>query len=926
MHRAAPSPADFDHRIRRIAALFSAVASHRTSASRAALAGTIHGLLARRDRGAVLRDERAARAVAEQAVDETIERYRQLVALSPDGILIHCDGRYVEANPAAVRQLGGERSADIVGRSVLDFVLPEDQAMVYERIRRTYEEPQVTAHTEVRRRIGDAIRVTETFGIPITHAGKPAALTIYRDITERKQVERRNAAFAALAQRLSATATARDAAQVIADDADALLGWDAFSLYLYAPETDLLHAVLSFDEMAGRRMEVPPSSTLTHPRPLVRQVFDEGGQRILRDTPSAPTLGLIPFGDTARRSASLLFVPVRRGERIIGLLTIQSYQVNAYTADDLATLQILADHCSGALERARAEDALRESEARYRQLFERNPQPMWVYDVETLCFLAVNDAAVARYGYSREEFLAMQILDLRPEDERAAVHAFREDAERPARPRMMKQRTKTGAVIDVEVTAHPAPFADRAARLVLATDVTERRRSERALRHNALHDALTGLPNRVLFMERLTQGMRRGTDGGDRQFAVLYIDLDRFKVVNDSLGHVTGDELLTEAARRLAMCAGPAVLVARLGGDEFALLVEDGADQTTVANIAARIVQAIAVPIAVHGRELVVGASIGIAMGLVTYCRPEEVLRDADTAMYRAKAAGGGRYVVFDAAMHARAIGRLELEAALRCAIDRGEFTLHYQPIVALPSGQMAGLEALIRWERPGSGLVLPEQFISIAEETGLIVPLDRWVLQEACAQLRRWDTQCPTSRGLTVAVNVSARDLAEPDCVESVLATLGGLDPRRVTLEVTERTLVAHADRATDALRALHAAGIHIQLDDFGVGYSSLSYLHRLPITGVKIDRSFVQGAGSVKGDTVAEREIVRAIIAMAHSLGLETTAEGVEAEGQRADVCALGCDYWQGHLFSPPRSAADAGRLLGRWGAAAEMTAETR
>jgi len=613
------------------------------------------------------------------------------------------------------------------------------------------------------------------------------------EITARKRDEQRRAAFATLGQQLSAATTAMDVANVIAGVADTLLGWDAFSLLLYQPAHDTLHAVLNVDLIDDRRVAVPSGAPTRSPSPMARKTITEGGQLLLRDASPAPAPGLIPFGDTGRLSASLMFVPIRRGDEAIGILSIQSYRPAAYTPDDLATLQELADHCSGALERARAE-----------------------------------------------------------------------------------------------------------AQLV----------------HNALHDALTGLANRTLLADRLERAAARAKDDPAYRYALLYLDLDRFKVVNDSLGHETGDRLLAEVARRLVGCARETDTIARLGGDEFALLVEDLPTDDAAVAAARRVRTALSEPFIVTDRPLVVSVSIGIALNAPAHRKLDDILRDADTAMYRAKADGGEQYVVFDIAMHAQVVARLRLESDLRRAIEQEEFVLYYQPIMALRSGVIVGFEALVRWSRPGRGTVSAEHFIPLAEETGLIIPLDRWVLREACAQMRRWTRQYSSARDLAVSVNVSARDLSQPDFVARVLAVAGesGLARQHLMLEVTESVLVEHADRAATALGALHAAGIRVQLDDFGVGYSSLRYLHRFPITRLKIDRSFVCGEEGVASTGVANAEIVRTIVTLAHNLDISATAEGVETAEQREQLCALGCDYGQGYLFSAPVTAAHAGRLLAR------------
>ncbi|MBV9108654.1 MAG: EAL domain-containing protein, partial [Gemmatimonadetes bacterium] len=443
-------------------------------------------------------------------------------------------------------------------------------------------------------------------------------------------------------------------------------------------------------------------------------------------------------------------------------------------------------------------------------------------------------------------------------------------------------------------------------------EVTERKRAEERLLHDALHDALTGLPNRHLFMEALGESLLRFKTGSE-QFAVLFLDLDRFKVVNDSLGHHVGDELLVAVARRLQENVRTTDTVARFGGDEFAILLtalDEAADAT---RIASRIAEAVAAPVNLSGYEVYTSASIGIAMSTLGYDRPEYLLRNADMAMYRAKGNGGTGWEVFDRTMHAQALSRLQMETDLRRALQRGELRLHYQPIISLSTGRIAGLEALCRWQHPDRGLIEPADFIATAEETGAIVPLGEWVLQEACMQLAEWRRELGVR--VAVSVNLSARQLAAPGFAGSVRRALeeSGLKPRHLKLEITESALL-ESEAAGALLGELRELGVEMQLDDFGTGYSSLSALHRLPMKALKVDRTFVgrMAEGS------ASSQLVRTITLMARGLDLSVIAEGVESEAQLAELRAMGCDYAQGYLISRPIPAGALRDLLAsgrRW-----------
>ncbi len=429
-------------------------------------------------------------------------------------------------------------------------------------------------------------------------------------------------------------------------------------------------------------------------------------------------------------------------------------------------------------------------------------------------------------------------------------------------------------------------------------DVTGRKAFEEQILHDALHDPLTGLPNRAAFVERLTMLISQWERYPEHGFAVLFLDLDRFKTVNDSVGHAIGDELLVAFARRVEGCLRHGDTVARLGGDEFALLLDGTGSVKEATRTAERVHQALKPAFHLTGCEVFSSASIGIALSSTGYDKPEDMMRDADTAMYRAKALGRSCHAVFDQAMHARAVELLRLETDLRRAVDRGEFLLHYQPVVSLAEGRVASLEGLVRWRHPANGLVMPNDFIPLAEDTGLIVPLGDWVLREACRQMRQWGE----GAGPAVSINLSARQLAQPELVESVRAALEatGLEPGRLGVEITESVLMEGGEIRARLLE-LRSLGARVLLDDFGTGYSSLSYLLRFPIDVLKIDASFVQGLEL----DAEKRAIVRSIVSVGRNLGKQLVAEGVENAEQAALLRQLGCDYGQGFYWARPVDA---------------------
>lgn len=432
------------------------------------------------------------------------------------------------------------------------------------------------------------------------------------------------------------------------------------------------------------------------------------------------------------------------------------------------------------------------------------------------------------------------------------------------------------------------------------TDITERKLAEEQLLHDAFHDALTNLSNRALFMDRLSSAVARGKRRDDYFFGVLFLDVDRFKVINDSLGHILGDQLLIAIARRLESCLRPGDTVARLGGDEFSILLEDITDVTDCTRVAERILQELTVAFNLKGHEVFATASIGIAPFSQVYDRAEDILRDADTAMYRAKALGKARHQVFDKTMHARAVALLQLETDLRRAVERQEFRLFYQPIVNLRTLRIQGFEALVRWQHPHRGLLPPSELIPVAEETGLIVPIGRWVLQEACRQMQEWHTEFPTEFPLSISVNLSGKQLSQPDLIQDVYRVLQEthLEADSLTLEITESVIMENAETAASMLAQLRELDVHLHIDDFGTGYSSLSYLHRFPVNTLKVDRSFVNRIGVDDENT----EIVKTILTLAKNLGMDVIAEGVETHEQLKHLRTLGCHYAQGFLFSMP------------------------
>jgi diguanylate cyclase (GGDEF)-like protein/PAS domain S-box-containing protein len=462
----------------------------------------------------------------------------------------------------------------------------------------------------------------------------------------------------------------------------------------------------------------------------------------------------------------------------------------------------------------------------------------------------------------------------------------------------------------VERFSHPQKVGGKSVGRVWSyRDVTERRALEQELERQAFHDALTGLPNRYLFMDRLDQALARSAREA-LKVAVLFLDLDDFKTINDSLGHKAGDGVLMAVGERTQACVRPGDTVARLGGDEFTVLLSDIEDEDEVVQVAERVVSRLQAPLQVDGKEVFITPSIGIAMSASSQDRPDDLLREADIALYEAKKEGKGRFVVFHPNMRSQALDRLHMEAELRQAIERDEFKIYYQPVLELETGRVVKAEALVRWEHPKHGLVSPNEFVPLAEEVGLIVPIGQWVIEQACKQAIVWQEQYPSDPPMGICVNLSARQIQYPTLVDDVAGVLAktGLEPRCLEFEITESVAMEDAEATVAALQQLKALGVSLAIDDFGTGYSTLSYLKRYPVDTLKLDRSLVEEIGRDRGDTA----IVRAVIAFAKSLNLQVVAEGIETSEQLVQLRALGCDLGQGYYFARPLPGDAAGALF--------------
>jgi diguanylate cyclase (GGDEF)-like protein/PAS domain S-box-containing protein len=777
------------------------------------------------------------------------------------------DGRYQRVNRAFADMVGRDQD-ELVGVGIRDITHPDDAAADTAAFERMIRGEQQTYRTEKRFVRPDGTIVWTTLVATLVHEqGAPSHfLAQMIDISERKLFEEALATSEERFRSLSAAAP------------NGIYAIDVNGRLLYANDRLVEQTGRSHDQLAGAGW-----LDIIHP---------EERERVIRESgPGAPDRRLTtefrmvrPDGDVrwVRTHASPLYGAAGEQAGYVGSL----------------------EDITGEMEAVRELGA---REAEYRMLAE-NSSDFLARHAPDGTYRYASPASLAITGYAPEELVGTAPFALVAEEDRevTAEHAQRlveHDAPSTVAYRL---RRKDGQLRWLETTARAVRDDVGVREIVSVTrDISDRKQAELELSHLALHDTLTGLPNRALFLDRLGLALRR-TERRSGSVAVLFGDLDRFKVVNDSLGHDAGDRLLVDVAGRIGAALRPADTVARFGGDEFTILCEDIAGEIEAATIAQRIVDVFREPFVLEDGEVFLATSLGIAIARgegATDQRAEDLIRDADAAMYRAKERGKGRYEIFDEAMRADAVARLETESALRRALERGELRLHYQPEVDLATGSIAGFEALIRWEHPLRGLLHPSAFIPLAEETGLIVGIGEWVLREACTEAARWPAP------LTLSVNLSARQLAQHDLVAVVRRALSetGTDPAKLCLEITESAVMESGAATTAQLRALKSLGVRLAIDDFGTGFSSLAHLRRFPVDVLKIDGTFVSGLGREPQDA----SIAAAVISLAHALDLTTVAEGVETDEQLAILKQLGCDLGQGYLFARPRPADEALQL---------------
>ena len=634
---------------------------------------------------------------------------------------------------------------------------------------------------------------------------------------------------------------------------------------------------------------------------LGRYIWEFVVEPVSRDTVLKKLSGVIPpesFERTYRHKDGR-HIPVLLEERLI--------------SDESGTIAGIRTTVHDITEHKRAEEALKISERRYRSLGEGIMHQVWTAHPNGILDY-VNGRTLEYLGQTHEQILGdgwqsvVHLEDL-PEALEHWTHSLEtgENYETEFRLRRYDGKYRWH---QARATAEFSPSGQITSWFGTNTDIDDRKLAEAKLNHFAGHDTLTNLPNRAKFMNHLTRAVSRSQHSPEYRFAVLFLDLDRFKVINDSLGHITGDKLLVAIAKRLEECLRPNDIVARLGGDEFTILLCGIDEPAAAVRVANRILEKLAAPFNLDAYEVFTSASIGIIVSDEIARQPEDFLRDADTAMYRAKEAGKSRYEIFDREMHIRNMNLLQLENDLRRAIEQNEFEVFYQPIVELETGKIREFEALIRWQHPTRGMIAPNEFISIAEETGLINPIGAWIMREACRQTAEWQRTIPAMKALSISVNLSAKQLMHPNLSAQVAEILAEtqLEARNLKLEVTESMVMENSDQALAVISELHRLGTSVSTDDFGTGYSSLSYLHRFPFDRLKIDRSFVS---KMDADQKSEA-IVRTILLLAQNLNIEVVAEGIETARQLKTLRGLGCKTGQGYIFSKPLDAATTARLL--------------
>lgn len=815
---------------------------------------------------------------AEEELRESEEKYRTILETIEEGYYeTDLAGNFIFVNDAMAASFRYSRD-ELVGLNYRRYVNEETAEIVFSAYNRVFTSGQPVSNLEFEiTRKDDTKMFSETsIALMLSPGGKPVGFRgVVRDVTNRKHAEdalRESESILAASQRITHLGSWVVDLTGSEDIDKKEVRWsdETYRIFGFEPGQVEISSEVFYNS-------VHPDDR-TRIAEMVLQTIEQG----------------TPYNIEHR-----IILPDRSERTVHGQAELVYNNRSDRPVKLLGTIQDITDQ-------RRTDSALRESEYKLRTLFtSMNEGLTQVDNNEVIEF--VNDRLCEITGYAREEIIGKATLDLFFDDEgrRLVTKANEQRKKGISGQYEARLRKKSGEMLWVLISGAPIINGDGVVTgtLGMFMDISERRRAEEQLLHDAFHDGLTGLANRALFMDHLRMTIERCKSKHSNYYALLFFDLDRFKVINDSLGHAEGDELLKQIARRLESLTRTGDLLARLGGDEFVILLSEMLEVNDAIQIAERIQDDLKNPFDLRGSEVFISASIGIALCTDGYRRAEDMLRDADIAMYSAKSNGKARYQVFNQAMRAQATTRLQIETEMRAALERREFKLHYQPIINLETNELNGFEALVRWRHPTRGMIAPGEFIPAAEETGLILPLGRWILDESCRQLRDWQNTCSRAASLVMSVNLSCKQFLQSDLAKQVGETLKatGLAARCLKLEITESYLIENSEKAVKIMNRLRKLGVELSLDDFGTGYSSLSYLHRLPVSSLKIDRSFV----SRMTESEENYEIVRTIVKLAQNLKMQVIAEGIETAEQLAQLNQLNCGYGQGYFFAKPMDA---------------------
>ncbi|MBA3473114.1 MAG: PAS domain S-box protein [Rubrobacter sp.] len=866
--------------------------------------------------------EFTARKRAENALRESEERFRSTFDEASIGMTVNeLEGRFLQVNCALCEMLGYSEE-ELLATTFQAITHPDDLEADLDHVRRMLEGEADSFQMEKRYLHADghvvwislnASVVRDPEGYPLYFIGQ------IQDITERKAIEKekaRRARHAALRAEVNAalakSGTMGSILQRCTKCMVRHLGVAFARIWTLNEEEDVLELRASagmYTRLDGAYSRVPLGEY------KIGLIAQERLPHLTNDVLHDP---LISDREWAEREGMVAFAghPLVVEDQLVGVMGM--FALEPLEEDTSEALASVANVIAQGIKRKRADEALRSSEANLSDAQRIAHLGSWEWDLK-MGEVWWSDEAYRIYGFEPNGFSPTleTVEEVFHPDDRYLFRAAIEDAFRKAESYDFEHRIvrPDGEVRWIQRRGEVVHGEGGESLRMIGTvhDMTERKALEERLHHQAFHDLLTGLPNRQLFVDRVEQSLRRTRRRQGQEVAVLFMDLDNFKVINDSLGHETGDRLLVAVAERLRGCLRPEDTLTRFGGDEFTVLVEEVEGASDAVRVAKRIVECFQQPFVLDGREFAVTTSIGIALGDARTKRPEELLRDADAAMYQAKEEGNLKYEVFEPSMHERALERLQIENDLRRALENEEFRVHYQPIINLQTGEVWGVEALVRWEHPKQGLLNPGQFVPLAEETGLIVSIGGRVLKEACEQAKEWqEDRHSRIPPLVTCVNFSARQLQHPDCIQTVEEMLQetGLEAGSLCLDITETVYIRATADQNMHLDRLKALGVRISIDDFGTGYSSLSYLRRLPADDLKLDKSFVDGIG----ENAKDAAIAQTVIDLAHTLGMSVIAEGVESADQAAQLKEMGCELAQGYYFAKPLPPQAASEFLAR------------